>query len=259
MAQMAAGALLDIGGNAMLGESAEDHKKQLQDLLASIKDNNYGQLGKDYFNDMSANYGAAQQLSSKARQDELTQNLALREQALPGSMQALRDAMASISPLLRGELPPSVMAAYQRAGGASTVGMGFGGSGMGFLNTGLFGARGSLGALQTGMGLLPTLLQSMPNVSAPTTMQLLGRISDPTQRAQMNMEIQRERTAIGADIANAPTRLDVWGKGLKQAGAQLMGGGMGGMGSMFGSGSGGGGAGGPPGGGGWNASNGWDY
>lgn len=228
MAMIAGSALQGIG-TIIGGESAEDHKRQLEQLLGTIKDNNYGQLGKDYFNDLQANYGAASQLSGRARQDELTQNLALREQAMPGSTQALRDAMASISPLLRGELPPSVMAAFQRAGGASTVGAGFGGSGAGFLNTGLFGARGSLGAIQTGMGLLPTLLQSMPNVSAPTTMQLLGRITDPTARAQMNMEIQRERTGLGQDIANAPTRMDVWSQALYQAGSQMMGGGGGGM------------------------------
>lgn len=228
MANMIAGSLLDIGGNALLGESAEDHKSQLEALLRTIKDNNYGQLGKEYFNDLQANYGAASQLSRQARSDELTQNLALREQALPGSTQALRDAMSSVSPLLRGELPQGVMEAFQRAGGASTVGSGFGGSNFGFLNTGLFGARGSLGAIQTGMGLLPALLSSMPNVSAPTTMQLLGNITNPTARAQMNMEIQRERTGLGETIAGAPTRLDVWGQGMKQAAASVMGGSFGG-------------------------------
>lgn len=245
---MIAGPLLDIGGNAMLAESAMKHRKEFDELMDRLGRPDVGKLQKQYFSDLETYSPEAIKLTRSMREAELEGSLAMREKALPGVTRATNDAMASISPLLRGELPPSVMRAYQTAGGASTVGSGMGGSGFGFLNTGLFGARGSLGALQAGMGLLPSLLSTMPQISTPNPMALLWQgVMNPKDRSDLEMQLRQQQIGINNAYVNMPTRMDVWGTGMKQAGSMLMGGGFGGMGggsSGGGSGMGGGGFGG---------------
>lgn len=235
---MAGGALLHIGGTALGGESAEAHKAEYKKLMDALEKPDVKKEEQGWFNDLEAFFPRADKLSQQLRENELEQNLRLREKALPGSTQALKDAMASVSPLLRGELPDSVMSNFVRAGGASTVGLGFGGSSFGALNTGLFGARGSLGAVQTGMGLLPSLLSSMPSISAPTTMGLLGQLMTPQQRVNLQMQLRQQQIGINSTYAAMPTREDVWAQSMKEAGSMMMG--MGGMGGMGGGGGGGG-------------------
>jgi hypothetical protein len=152
-----------------------------------------------------------------------------------------KTAMDSITPLLAGELPPSVLAAFKSAGGASTVGLGMGGSGFGFLNTGLFGARGSLGAMQTGFGLLPALMSTLPNINSPSSAAFLQSIMTPAQRVQTQLQIRQQNLGIESQLAGMPTSKEVWGQSLQEAGGALAGGAMtAGMGGGFGGGGGGG-------------------
>lgn len=222
---MAVGPVLRIAGAVTGGIAADQRRKRFENFMSGLAEPNPTTEAGNYFSDLNQFYGKANQLSQRARQDELTQDLALREQAMPGSTQALKDAMASVSPLLRGELPAGVMANFMRAGGASTVGGGWGGSGFGALNTGLFGARGSLGAIQTGMGLLPTLLSSMPHINAPTTMGLLSQLLTPEQRVNLQMQIRQQKIGMENSLESLPTALDAWSSHLNESGAMMMGGG----------------------------------
>jgi hypothetical protein len=228
MATMAAGAVLRIAGAITGGIAADQRRGRWEDFMANLKEPNVAAEEHNYFDDLKQFYDPAAALSKRARQDEMTQDLALREQALPGIAKATQGGMESISALMRGELPQGVMDSFTRAGGASTVGAGMGGSGYGFLNTGLFGARGALGAIQTGMGLLPTLLHTMPNISAPTTMQLLGQLLSPEQRVNLQMQLRQQKIGMEGTLEEMPTALDAWSSHLNESGAMLMGGGMGG-------------------------------
>lgn len=232
---MAAGAVMRIAGGITGGIAADQRRKRYEDFIQGLKEPDPTQEAANWFGDLNQFYGKANQLSQRAREDELTQNLALRERALPGISSATSTMMGNIQSLMRGELPQGVLDNYIRAGGASTVGAGFGGSGFGALNTGLFGARGSLGAMQAGMGLLPTLLSTMPNVSAPTTMGLLGQLLTPEQRVNLQMNIRNQKIGMENQLESLPTALDSWSQHLNESGAMLMGGGGASMGMGGGS------------------------
>ncbi len=233
----ALGGILELTGGAIGGFSADDHRDEFWRLMNEVPKPDIGTEEGNWFADLERYFPRASRMSSRARQQEMTQNLALREQALPGFGAATGDAMRSIAPLLRGELPQGVMDAFTRAGGASTVGLGMGGSGFGALNTGLFGARGSLGAIQTGMGLLPALMGTLPQVSAPTTFGLLGQLMTPQQRIQHQMNLRSQQLGINSTYAGMPTMMDVWSQTLTNIGGQLAGadsGGGGGGGGLMG-------------------------
>jgi hypothetical protein len=237
---MAAGAVFRIAGGITGGIAADQRRKRYEEMMASLPKPDPRKESQGWFDDMDHFYRPANRLSERARNDELTQNLALRERALPGFGAMVGDASRSIAPLLRGELPAGVMSAFQRAGGAGTNALGFGGSQFGALNTGLFGARGALGAISTGMGLLPSLLSTMPNVSAPTTMGLLSNLMTPQQRINLQMQLRQQQIGMTNTLESMPTALDSWSAHLNESGAMLMGGGMGGMGGGMGGGGGGG-------------------
>lgn len=237
---MAAGALFRVAGAITGGIAADERRGRYEDFMRNLREPDPSAEAAKWFGDLNTYYPQANKLSQMARADEMTQNLTLREQALPGIGRATQDALGSISPLLRGELPQGVLDAFTRAGGASTLGLGFGGSGFGALNTGLFGARGALGAIQTGVGLLPTLLQSMPNVSAPTTMGLLQHLLTPEQRVNLQMQLRQQKIGMEGQLESLPTALDAWSSHLNESGAMLMGGGGAGFSSMGGGGGGGG-------------------
>jgi hypothetical protein len=234
---MAAGAVMRIAGGITGGIAADKKRDRWQEFMDSLAEPNVRQEGLNWFGDLEELYPRASSLSQRAREDEMTQNLALRERALPGIGQASADAMQGIGALLRGELPPEVLRNFTRAGGASTVGLGMGGSGFGALNTGLFGARGSIGAMQTGMGLLPTLLGTMPTVSAPTTMGLLGQLMTPEQRVNLQMQLRAQKIGMQGTLESMPTALESWSAHLNESGAMLLGGGGAAMGGMGGSGT----------------------
>lgn len=227
---MAAGAVMRIAGGITGGIAADQRRKRYEDFMAGLREPNPTQEAGNWFSDLNQFYNQANTLSQRARSDELTQDLALRERAIPGSTAAINAGMANVSDLLAGRVPQSVMNNFIRAGGASTVGGGWGGSGFGALNTGLFGARGSLGAIQTGMGLLPTMLSTMPNLQAPTTMGLLGQLLTPEQRVNMQMQIRQQKIGMENQLESLPTALDAWSQHLNESGAMLMGAGTMGMG-----------------------------
>lgn len=243
-----AGAVMAAGGTWMAAGEADDAFKSLE----KYKDKyipDPAKLNRDYFGELLENLHSAEKLSTDIGRGDLERTMALREQATPGITEGMRGAADALFPLLRGELPPGVLDAFSRAGGASSVGSGFGGTGFGFLNQGLFGARGSLGAMQTGFGLLPSLLNALPNSNSPSAGAFLQAIMTPMQRAQTQVQWRGQNLGLALKMADMPSSNQVWANYLSNTGSSLMGGGMTGMagggspGSMFGLGGGGVGAG----------------
>lgn len=242
-----AGAVLIGGGSAMKASEASKKLRSIREAEDMWLPKSAGEHGRDYFSEMLGFTPEAKKLADATGQADFDRAMGFQEQALPGVGKARAGAMDAISPLLRGELPPSVLAAFQRAGGASTVGAGMGGSGFGFLNTGIFGAKGALGAMQTGFGLLPALMSTLPNVNSPGTAQFLQAIMTPAQRTQSQLQLRGQNLGLRQTAAGMQTSGDVWGSGMQQVGGLMLGGAMGGggMGSMMGGGMGSGGFSGP--------------
>lgn len=222
-------------------KKASEAKKKRNELLGAQEKwlPDIDKYTDQYFKDLLGHTDDAVKLADTVGEADMDRALRLREKALPGIGKASSSALESIAPFLKGELPPSMLRAFQSAGGASTVGMGMGGSGFGFLNTGLFGARGALGAMQTGFGLLPALMSTLPNVNSPGTAAFLQSIMTPAQRTQTQLAIRSQNIGIQQTAAGMPTSGDVWGNYLQEQGGQLAG--IGAMGMGAGGGMGGGG------------------
>lgn len=233
IALAAVGLAAGVGGAAMSANSAKK-KRSAMDAATDKWLPNIDQNQKAFFGDLEQYQDQAAGLSREIGQQQTTDALALREQMFPGMSQSVRDAMSSIAPLLRGELPKGVQDAFTRAGGASSVGLGMGGSGFGALNNGLFGARGALGAMQTGFGLLPALMSTAPQLNNPTTMSFLSNLMTPAQRTQSDLQVRGQNIGVAQTVAGMPTSSDVWGSFMQQSGGALMGGGLTAMGGMGG-------------------------
>lgn len=234
------GAGLAIGGTAMAASSAD---KKI-DRLRKARDKwlpDIDEYTNKYFDDLTKFSGQASDLADTVGMSDVDRALAMRERAAPGFSKVTSSALESIVPLLRGELPPAVMDAFMRSGAASSVGSGFGGSGFGVVNQGLFGARGALGAMQTGYGLLPALMSTLPNVNNPSTAMFLDSIMTPAQRTNTQLAVRGQNIGIEQAAAGMQTSKDIWGGFLQETGGALMGGAMtAGMGGGFGGGGGGG-------------------
>lgn len=236
---------LIAGGSAMSAKGAKKRRNELQ----AAQDRwlpNMDKYTEDYFNDLVGYTDEADRLADTVASQDTDRAMSIQEQAMPGITEGRKRAFDSLMPLLRGELPPSVMDAFMRSGAASSVGSGFGGSGFGFVNQGLFGARGALGAMQTGYGLLPALMSTLPQVNSPSTASFLNAIMSPAQRTQTQMQIRQQNMNNAAQVAGMQTGGEVWGSSMQQVGGALLGGavgmgGGGGMGMMGGMGGGGGG------------------
>jgi hypothetical protein len=228
--------------------SASAASKKQKHLLG-IEDKwlpNIDEATNRYFSDLLGFTDEATKLADTVAESDLNRAMRLREKALPGITKTTQGALDAIAPLLKGELPPAVLEAYARAGGASTVGSGFGGSQFGFLNTGLFGARGALGAMQQGFGLLPALMSTLPNVNSPSTAAFLESIMTPAQRVQTQLQVRGQNIQSKIALTGLPSSGEVWGSGMQQVGGAMLGGavsggGGAGGGGLFGSAGGGGG------------------
>lgn len=230
-----AGLGFGIAGTAMSASAANKRRKS----LAGVYDRwlpDIDQYTDRYFADLLKFSPQAERLATDVAMSDLERATAIREKQLPGFTEGTQSAFQSLLPLLRGELPQSVLEAFQSAGGASSVGLGFGGSQFGALNQGLFGARGALGAMQTGYGLLPALLSSLPNINSPSTAAFLESIMTPAQRTQTQLSVRAQNIGVAQQIAGMPTGKDVWGGFLQETGGMLAGAGVSGMGQGFGGG-----------------------
>lgn len=230
------GAGIGIAGTAMSASSADKKISKLR----SARDKwlpDIDAYTNQYFEDLNQYSGEASDIADTVGMSDVDRALAMRERAAPGFSKVTSSAMDSIIPLLRGELPPGVMDAFMRSGAASSVGSGFGGSGFGAVNQGLFGARGALGAMQTGFGLLPALMSTLPNVNNPSTAMFLQSIMTPAQRTSSQLQIRGQNIAIEQTAAGMPTSGEVWGSFMQETGGAMMGAGM--MGAMGGGGGGG--------------------
>lgn len=170
----------------------------------------YQQYTDEYFNNLERYQSRASALSDTIGKSELDSALGLREKALPGIGEATQSAAQALFPLLKGELPPEVLRAFNTSGAASSVGGGFGGSGFGFVNQGLFGARGALGAMQAGYSMLGSLLSTMPRINAPSTMSFLNNIITPQQRVGDQLAFRQQQIGIGLAAASMPSGNDAW-------------------------------------------------
>jgi hypothetical protein len=235
IALAAVGLGLGIGGTAMGASSAKKKRAELTQALGSWLPDT-GKYQTDWFADMQKFMRPSTELARQTTEATTDISMGARERQLPGFGQASADALASISPLLRGELPKGVMDAFTRAGGASTVGAGFGGSDFGALNTGLFGARGALGGMQTGLGLLQSLVSSMPQVQVTSPTSFLSQIMSPLQRTQTQLSIRGQNMGVASQLAGMDTSNDVWGGFMNNLGGTLMGAGLSGMGGGSGGG-----------------------
>lgn len=234
-----AGIGLGAAGTSMAASSADKKRSELRKTLGMWLPD-IDRYTDDYFDQLTNFSDEASALADTVGMSDLDRAMKMREKAMPGFTSATTDALTAIAPLLKGELPPAVMEAYMRSGAASSVGSGFGGSGFSAVNQGLFGARGSLGAMQTGLGLLPALMATLPNVNTPSTAAFLNSIMTPAQRVETQLNIRQQNIGISQALAGMQTSKDVWGGFLQQTGGQLFGGGM----SLMGGGMGGGGMGG---------------
>lgn len=234
-----------IAGGAGLSANAASKKRK---DLARSQDRwlpDIDRYTEEYFDDLTNYMPQADRLADDVARSDTERAMAIQEQAMPGFTEGRKKAFDALMPLLRGELPPSVMDAFMRSGAASSVGSGFGGSQFGFLNQGIFGAKGALGAMQTGYGLLPALMSTLPQVNSPSTASFLNAIMSPAQRTQTQLQIRQQNMNNAAQVAGMPTGSEVWGSALQQTGGALLGGavgmgGGGGMGMMGGAGGGGG-------------------
>jgi hypothetical protein len=180
---------------------------------------------RDYFRDLGTYLPEASKLSRDVGQAEYDSLLAQRERALPGYGAALQQGATGIFELMKGELPQGVLNNFMRAGGANSAMLGMGGSSYDALNTGLFGARGSLGAMQTGFGLLPALLGALPNPQATSVSSFLqSGVMNPQARTQTQLAVRGQNIGIANQLAGMPTSTDMWGQGLTSMGGQIMGG-----------------------------------
>ncbi len=225
---------------AGLQANSNSHKISDVKALASDWQPSYEKYTDEYFNNLDKYAPQAEKLSSDIGKADLTSALALREQALPGIGAATKSAAEALFPLLRGELPDSVLRAFNTSGAASSVGGGFGGSGFGFLNQGLFGARGALGAMQTGYSLLGSLLNTMPRVNSPSASSFLNQIITPQQRVGDQLAFRQQQIGIGLAAAGMPSGNDAWANYIEGVAGVNAGGGGGGGFSGVGAGAGGG-------------------
>lgn len=225
------------GGTALSADDASKKRKQFAKMMEmGIPD--IDDATSKYFADLLGRTPQAEKLADTIGESDLDRTMRLREKAAPGIGKLTGTAMESILPLLKGELPQGVLESFARAGGASSVGSGFGGSGYGFLNTGLFGARGSLGAMQAGFGLLPALMSTLPNINSPSAAAFLQGIMTPAQRVNTQLQIRQQNIGIASQLAGMETSQGMIGGGMQEIGGVLtgfgMGGGMGGGGNPYG-------------------------
>src|SRR3990170_3269183 len=184
------GALALIGGGTALEASAATKKrKQLLGYQQSdLPDIN--RYTENFFGDLSQYEDQSRGMAMRANEDLTNLALSRRERALPGVGNAVATGFEAITPLLRGELPPAVLENFRRSGNAASVGLGFGGSGFGDLNSALFGARGSLQAMQLGYSFLPALLGAAPQFGTQSPTSFLEGIMTPAQQAQTQLGVR---------------------------------------------------------------------
>lgn len=243
-AAVVAGLAAGAGGAWMGADAAQEKRNELMrtvDRWLPDMDKNTAA----YYADVAKYMPAAQEASRSGALADQATIMAMQEKAIPGFGAARNTAAGALFPLLQGQLPPEVMAAFQRSGAASSVGAGLGGSGLGFLNQALFGARGQLGAMQLGYGLLPGLLSMMPMAHSPGTAAYLQPLLTPEQRTNEQLAIRSQNIGIHTALAGMPTGGDMWAKYLSSTGGMLTGAGMmglgaGGEGAAMGGGGGGG-------------------
>ncbi len=225
IALAAVGLAVGVGGTAMAASSAKKKKGELQSYMDKYLPN-IDQYTDQYFDSMRSRAPEAGELADTVSKQDVARGMAAREQALPGFTEGIQGASAELFKLLKGELPDAVLNAFSRSGAASSVGSGFGGSGFGALNQGLFGARGALGAMQTGYGLLPALMSTLPNFNSPSSAAFLESIMTPAQRTQTQLQIRGQNLGVAGQVAGMPGSKDIWGGFLQQTGGAMFGAGL---------------------------------
>lgn len=239
------GALALIGGGTHLqAKGASKKRKQLESYQQADLPN-IPLYTQNYFGDLSRYEDQSRGMAMRANEDLTNLSLSRRERSTPGISNLIAEQVPQVANLMKGELPESVLNAFRTSGAANSVGLGFSGSGYGDLNQALFGARGSLGAMELGYSLLPTLLGAAPQFGTTSPTSFLEGIITPAQQAQTQLGVRGQNVGIASQVAGMQTSSDVWGGMMSGLGGMLLGGMMGGggmgggMGGMGGGGFGG--------------------
>lgn len=225
---------MGIGGTFLEAEGAEQRRNELKNATYKYLPNIGGAEGQ-YFTDASQYQPQAEKLARETALSDQSILQQMQENAIPGFGKMRSDAANALFPLLSGNLPPSVYNSFLKSGAAEAGNLGLSGSGMSFLQQGLFGAQGQLGAMRLGYGLLPRLMATMPMPRTPGTAGFMNQLLTPSQRVQTEMNLRAQNLGLMRERATMPTSGEMWGKFLSQTGGMLTGAGI--MGAMAGGGS----------------------
>lgn len=152
----------------------------------------------------------------------------LLEAGIPGYEGLQGQAIGNIGSELRGELPPDVQAAIDRATAARAVAGGYGGSGMHRNLTARDLGLTSLNLSQRGQQDLNALVSGTPLPGLVSAGSLLGpSISD---RIGIRGNERTQKLMLMAQALGLPTNTEVVAQHLQQEGGMLEGAGLGGMG-----------------------------
>jgi hypothetical protein len=77
--------------------------------------------------------------------------------------------------------------------------------------------------MQTGFGLLPTLLGAMPSTQSGSPMNFLQNIMTPAQQTTTQLGLRGQNIGIAEHLAGMPSGNDMWGQFLTSTGGEIMG------------------------------------
>lgn len=243
MGMIAAGvALAAVGAGAGAFGASQKSKaaKQKYKLLEDSQNKwlpDISRYQKEYFDDLEKYQGEANRLARSQGQFDLDTALALREHALPGSVEATRNAIQNNLDLAQGKFPSWMTHLFNVSSGANAFGTGFGGSGFGRNLAGLGSLDRAMAYQAQGTSLYQALLGAMPNVAVPTGSYYLNQLMNPQQRTQTQLQVRNQNLGLVSQMAGMPKSGDIWGDysqsiggSLFSIGAGMATGGMSGMG-----------------------------
>jgi hypothetical protein len=222
------GAGLHIGGTAMEASAADEKRDQYRDMMDDwLPDIPAYQKG--YFEDLLKYEEDAGKLADSIGKRDMTSALARREMAMPGIGGYLKGALSAAGPMAGGEMPRWLQDVFRSSAGTNAVGLGFGGSPFGAGLTGWGAVDRAMGAQRQGVGLLGALMGMMPNTRSPSGMDILSEgVMNPAQRTQTQLNVRNQNIGMANYLMGMNNSDEVWAGSMKDAGATLIGGSMGG-------------------------------
>jgi len=219
-------------GTLLQSQEARKQKNQLKDLANTP--------GLDIDSEIANAYAAyekslpeAQRITGQVNQGNSAAMRQLLSSGIPGYEGLQAQDLANIGSELRGELPPDVQAAIERATAAHSVAGGYGGTQVGRNLTARDLGRTSLDLMQRGGTDLSRVLQTTPLPGLVGVQSLMGpSISD---RIGIRSNERTQKLQMLTKSVLSPSDMQVISQFLVEQGAALQGAGMGSMGAGFGS------------------------